>query len=67
MKKSQTDMILKALKKGRKLTPLDALQEFGSFRLGARIYDIKQMGYNIITSMVKSSNGKTFASYKLVK
>ena len=67
MKKSQTAMILKALKKGRKLTPLDALSEFGCFRLGARCFDLKQAGHNIVTTMVKSSTGKRFASYELVK
>lgn len=67
MKESQTDQILKALKKGRKLTPLDALSEFGCFRLGARIFDLKERGYNIVTNTVKSSNGKSFASYELVE
>ena len=64
---SHTQQILKALKKGRKLTPLDALTEWGCFRLGARIYDLKERGYNIITKMVTSSNGKRFAQYRLVK
>ena len=67
MKNSQTTQILKALKNGRKLTPLDALAEWGCMRLGARCYDLRQQGYNIITKMVKSSNGKSFASYELVK
>lgn len=67
MRESQTIKILKALQAGRKLTPLDALSEFGCFRLGARIFDIKQMGYDILTKTVKSSNGKTFASYELVE
>ena len=66
MKKSQTEMILKALKKGRKITPLDALKEWNCFRLGARCYDLRQQGYNIITEMV-SKSGKSFASYRLVK
>ena len=67
MKETHTDQILKALESGRELTPLDALAEFGCFRLGARIYDLKRRGYNIITNTVKSSNGNTFAGYELVK
>jgi len=64
---SQTEQILKELKKGRKLTQLDALAEFGCFRLGARILEIKQMGYKVISEMVSSDNGKHFARYELMK
>lgn len=62
---SQEQQILKALKKGRRITPLDALTEWGCFRLGGRIYDLKQKGYNIKTDLVQSSSGKTFAQYRL--
>jgi len=64
---SQTQDILRALKKGRKLTSLDALAEFGSFRLGARILEIIEMGYPILKKTVKSSNGKHFTEYRLAK
>lgn len=64
MRESQTNQILSALEQGRSLTPLDALQEFGSMRLGARIYDLKQAGYNIVTEMV-TKNNKQFASYRM--
>lgn len=64
MRETQSEQILNALKEGRSLTPLDALQEFGSMRLGARIYDLKQAGYNIVTEMV-TKNNKQFASYRL--
>ena len=67
MKNSQTQQILKALKRGRKITPLDALADFNCMRLGARIFDIKEMGYNVITTMVKSNSGKWFAQYKMGK
>lgn len=62
---SQTTQILAALKRGRTLTPLDALSEFGCFRLGARIYDLRQQGYDIESHNIKSANGKHFAGYKL--
>jgi len=64
-KQSQKDQILKALKRGRKITPLDALAEFGCFRLAARIEEIKRLGHNIITKMVSSAEGKRFAQYSL--
>ena len=62
---SQEQQILSALKKGRRITPLDALSEFNCFRLGGRIYDLKQQGWNIKTDMVQSSSGKRFARYRL--
>lgn len=42
MKNSQNTQILKALKKGARITPMDALKRFGCFRLGARIADLKK-------------------------
>ena len=45
--KSQLDQILDALKAGDILTPIDALHRFGCFRLGARIDDLKKLGYDI--------------------
>jgi len=61
---SQTSDILKALKKGRKITPLDALSEFGCYRLAARIEEIRRY-HTIETEMVKANN-KRFARYSLV-
>jgi len=61
---SQTKQILEALQRGESLTPLDALHRFNSFRLGARIKDLRTQGYPIETEMVMN-NGKRFASYKL--
>jgi hypothetical protein len=64
MKASQSDKILKHLKTGAPLTPIDALTKFGCFRLAARIKDLREIGYRINThSIVK--NGKKFASYRM--
>jgi hypothetical protein len=63
---TQTEAILAALKEGRELTPLDALREFGCFRLGARVYDLKKQGYDIATSMVDVGDGVRVAKYKLL-
>ena len=52
--------------KGKRITPIDALNKFGCFRLAARIADLRKSGHNIWTdSMTK--DGKTFASYSLSK
>ena len=49
------------------MTPLEALNEFGCFRLAARISDAKeQLGPDEeIVTIRETSNGKTYARYVL--
>lgn len=61
---SQCTRILKYLRKGGALTPLDALRKFGSFRLGARVYDLRKSGHAISRRMVEKG-GKRVAEYRL--
>lgn len=64
---SQTAQIKAALLRGEKLTPMDALRRFGCFRLGARIWDLRnQQGMNIKTERHRTKNGKIVAAYSLV-
>lgn len=63
---TQTEQILARLRTGRSITPIDALREYGCFRLGARVYDLKQDGHNIVSELVEISPGKRVASYTLV-
>ena len=72
MKKSQNEMILKYLQTHRTgITPLQALNKFGCFRLSGRIFDLREQGYKIITNMVEitTSDGdtKSVAQYRLVE
>ncbi len=63
---TQCAMVLQALRAGRALTPLDALDEFGCFRLAARIHDLRLAGCNIVTT--RETNGdKHWAVYRLLK
>ena len=59
---TQTDQILAHLKSGKSITPLEALDLYGCFRLGARVFGLKKLGYDIRTETVES-NGKRFARY----
>lgn len=63
---TQSEAILEHLKSGKSLTPIDALNLFGCFRLGARILDLKKEGHNIVTEIVHE-NGKHFARYFIPK
>ena len=62
---TQAKGILDALKRGEALTPLDALDRFGCFRLGARIWDLKRAGHLIATEW-ETDGRKRWARYRLV-
>ena len=61
---SQSKKILAYLKSGKRLTPLQALNRFGCFRLAARIHELKAKGHRIVQKTA-TSKGKTFSSYQL--
>lgn len=53
MSETHNSLILRHLKRGRSITPVEALDMFGTFRLGARIYDLKQAGHVIQKQMIE--------------
>ena len=61
---SQNKQIINYLQKGKSITPIDALNKFGCFRLSARILDLRKEGYEIITENI-TKQGKTFAQYSM--
>jgi hypothetical protein len=52
------------MKRGRGITPVQALNKFGCFRLASRIHELKGMGHNITTTNVTKGD-KSFAKYNL--
>ena len=70
-RRNQKSVILAHLKRFGSIEPLTALREYGCYRLGARIADLRNDGHNIITETMTSVSritGRTirFAKYKLV-
>ncbi len=63
MKETQSHKILQALRQGRTITALDALQNYGCMRLSSRIHDIKRQGFPVIREMITLPNGKRVAAY----
>ena len=63
MNRTQNDMILVALKNGERITPLSALEQFGCFRLSARIWDLRNEGHHIKTKHISTPQGKVVAEY----
>ena len=62
---SQNKVIRQHLEKGKAITPLEALERYGCFRLAARINDLRDEGLDIET-MTLTHNGRRYASYKLI-
>lgn len=60
---TQKEQVLKHLQSGKSLSPLEALNYFGSLRLGAIIFDLKKDGYEIETEI--NQVGKHYAVYKM--
>lgn len=54
---SQNKQILRYLQTHKRgLTPIDALEKFGCFRLSARIADLRGLGWDIRTDREKNKN-----------
>ncbi len=64
---TQTEEIKNHLESGFHITPLSALNLFGCFRLGARIFELKEQGMAIASKMIKTGSGKHVKQYWLEK
>ena len=51
MREAHIREILKRLLDGKTVTPKTAYEEFGCYRLGARIFDLRKRGYDITTKI----------------
>ena len=59
-KTSKKDKVLTHLQTHGNITPLEALNEYGSFRLGAIIFNLRKEGHDITTNIVPK---KGYAKY----
>ena len=60
---SQNKQIKAFLDGGGSLTAIGALNKFGSWRLAARIKDLRDSGMSITTVNETDNSGKTYARY----
>jgi Helix-turn-helix domain len=60
---TQQNRILERLKTGEWLSSVEASREMFIMRLGARIFDLRKLGHNIIERRVE---GKSYSEYKLI-
>lgn len=69
-KNTQKQFILQHLQQYGSIEPLTALREYGCYRLGAVIFNLRAEGYNIVTERVEAKSKITgrpvqFAKYIL--
>ena len=64
---TQIAWVYAQLKKGRTLTPIQAMEGCGTMRLAAIIYQLRERGVNIRTTQQKTKTGSGYATYKMVK
>jgi len=62
-KSTQTDDLIVYLQRHGRITPLEALDQLGIFRLAARIFEVKQRNFNIHDRMVMGTarNGRRYS------
>ena len=58
------DILVHLVEKGP-ISPIEALEQYGCMRLGARIYDLRQLGIKIRSVITKNDNGKRWSVYSL--
>lgn len=63
--------ILRHLQENGSITPLEALEQYGCYRLGARIWDLRHDGYSINTTIVegvdRNGDPMRYARYTMEK
>ena len=62
LRESQRIQVLNDLKLGHIITPINALESYGCFRLASVIHKLRKKGYKIETVTDKNN----YASYKLI-
>lgn len=64
---TQNRIILSHLRQYGTITSLQAFQLFSITRLSGRIYDLRQLGHNIVTIYKTSERGGRYAVYRLIE
>jgi hypothetical protein len=60
---TQTETVRAHLLEHNAITPLEALNRYGIFRLAARINELRNSGFSVHSTIVESDNGKRYCRY----
>tara|TARA_R110001592_G_scaffold148690_7_gene373879 strand:+ start:110 stop:352 length:243 start_codon:yes stop_codon:yes gene_type:complete len=70
-RKTQHDVVIEHLRKYKTITSWDAIIEYGITRLATRVFELKELGYNIpterITVKTRLGNTTSIAKYSLIE
>ena len=70
MRNTQNQVVMAHLRTRGKLTPVQAMTNYGIMRLAARVEELRRLGWDIETEMVVNNDGAggstRYARYKLV-
>jgi hypothetical protein len=61
---SQRQTIISHMKRYGSISPLEARHVHGIERLASRIDELRQEGFQIVTTMKRDAKGKRYASYE---
>lgn len=64
---SQNQTILNHLKTHKQITSWEAIQKYHITRLSARIFDLKEKGYDIRSISERDENNNPYARYVLIR
>ena len=68
---TQCERLLSYLEVNGQIDPLESWEQLGIYRLGARIFDLKNQGYDIVTEnktvLNRFNEGCRVALYRLIK
>lgn len=62
----QTQIVLESMLNGFSITAKDAMDKFQIYRLGARIWDIKRLGYKVESEWIKTPGGARVKRYYMI-
>lgn len=63
----QTRRILGHLEKKGTISPMEALVNYGCFRLAAQVFKLRRAGFDVKTTLHADENGHQYARYSLAK
>lgn len=63
----QARMVLSHLERRGSISPMEAIITYGITRLAARIFELREIGITVITSLKRDEKGKPYARYTLLK
>jgi hypothetical protein len=59
--------ILKHLRKRRSISPLEAMNTYGTMRLAAQIFDLREAGFSINSVEKRAEDGQKYTRYYYVE